>query len=322
MRLGVDLGGTAIKSGLVDDDGRVLFPETVPTNTSGGAQAVLDALTAVCRCQLSRGSVTSVGIGMPGQVDASRGVLVRAANLPLVDIPLTELLSERLGLPVFLENDANCALYGEIFAGSGRDAENFLLVTVGTGIGGGIHIGGGIYLGIDGRAGEFGHMSIAMDGQPCPCGRKGCWERYASVSALCRMTQKAAETHPDSLLARQIRETGGSVDGRTAFCAARAGCSVAERVLDAYAEDLSAGLNNLTVIFRPNRIVLAGAIFREGDFLLSRIRSRCMEPGQLALSTLNGQAGLIGASLLAERRNPESPIARLLRSTGTQFPAL
>ncbi len=316
MRLGVDLGGTAIKSGLVDDSGRVQFSETVPTNTPDGTQAVLNALTAACLRQLSHGPVTSVGIGMPGRVDSARGVLVRAANLPLVDVPLTEILSERLGLPVFLENDANCALYGEIFAGGGRDAENFLLVTVGTGIGGGIRIGGGIYLGTDGRAGEFGHMSIAISGQPCPCGRKGCWEQYASATALCRMTREAAESSPDSLLAQQIGEVGGYVDGRTVFRAARAGCPVADAVLDTYAEYLAAGLNNLTVIFRPDRIVLAGGIFREGDFLLSRVRNRCIEPEQLALSTLDGQAGLIGASLLEGRRDPASPIAHLLRPTG------
>ena len=142
MRLGIDLGGTAIKSGLVDDAGQVLFYETLPTNASGGADAVLDALTDACRRQLARAAVAAVGIGMPGTVDEARGVLVRAANLPLADYPLTQALSRRLGIPAYLGNDANCALYGEIYAGAGRESDNFLLVTVGTGIGGGIRIGG------------------------------------------------------------------------------------------------------------------------------------------------------------------------------------
>ena len=316
MRLGIDLGGTAIKSGLVDSAGRVLCPETVPTHTQNGAQAVLDALTAVCLRQLSRGAVTSVGIGIAGRVDAERGVLIRSTNLPLTDVPLAQLLTARLGLPVFLENDAKCALYGETFAGGGRDVQDFLLITVGTGIGGGIRIGGGIYRGSGGRAGEFGHMSIVRDGLPCPCGRKGCWERYASTAALCRMTAEAAKAHPDSLLARQIRDGSDAIDGRTVFRAARDGCPVSDAVINAFADCLATGLNNLTVIFRPERMVLAGGIFREGDFLFSRIRSRCTDPDLLALSALDGQAGLIGASLLAERRNPGSPIARLLRPTG------
>ena len=152
MRLGIDLGGTAIKSGLVDDAGQVLFYETLPTNASGGADAVLDALTDACRRQLARAAVAAVGIGMPGTVDEARGVLVRAANLPLADYPLTQALSRRLGIPAYLGNDANCALYGEIYAGAGRESDNFLLVTVGTGIGGGIRIGGKIHLGMEGPA--------------------------------------------------------------------------------------------------------------------------------------------------------------------------
>lgn len=315
MRLGVDLGGTAIKSGLVDQDGQVWFPETSPTDTVGGADAVLDALTDACQRQLARAHVSAVGIGMPGTVDTERGVLVRASNLPLSHFPLTQVLSQRLNLPVYLENDANCALYGEIFAGAGRDADNFLMVTVGTGIGGGIRLGGKIYRGMEGRAGEFGHMIVAMDGRPCRCGRTGCWEQYASATALCRMTREAAQTQPDSLLARQIREAGGAVDGRTAFDAARAGCPVAEAVLDTFAKHLSVGLNNLTAVFRPEQIILAGGIFREGEFLLSRVRERCTDPQLVAVSALNGQAGLIGASLLPEQRDPASPVSQLLRFT-------
>ena len=181
------------------------FPPTPPA-----ADAVLDALTDACRRQLARAAVAAVGIGMPGTVDEARGVLVRAANLPLADYPLTQALSRRLGIPAYLGNDANCALYGEIYAGAGRESDNFLLVTVGTGIGGGIRIGRKIHLGMESRAGEFGHMIVAMDGRPCRCGRVGCWEQYASATALCRMTREAAAAQPDSLLARQIREAGTS----------------------------------------------------------------------------------------------------------------
>lgn len=315
MRLGVDLGGTAIKSGLVDENGEVKFHETLPTHTDGGADAVLDALIDACRRQLARADVHAVGIGMPGTVDAEHGVLVRASNLPLSDFPLTQVLSKRLGLPVYLENDANCALYGEIFAGAGRDSDNFLMVTVGTGIGGGIRLGGKIHLGMENRAGEFGHMIVVMDGRPCRCGRIGCWEQYASATALCRMTREAADNFPESPLAQRIREAAGVVDGRTAFDAVRAGCSVADAVLETYAKHLSVGLNNLTAIFRPDRIVLVGGIFREGEYLLSRVRERCTDPQLIEVSALNGQAGLIGASLLPERLDPASPVYRIFQYT-------
>ena len=227
--------------------------------------------------------------------------------------PMAKRLSEQLNVPVFLENDANCALYGEIFAGAGRRWETFLLVTVGTGVGGGIRMSGGIYLGVDGRAGEFGHMTIDRNGRPCPCGRSGCWEQYASATALCRLTREAAEANPESLLAARIRSEGGKVDGKTVFAAARSGCPTAERVLNTYCGFLAEGINNLTVLLRPEAIVLAGGIFREGEFLLSRIRPLVKEPDRLTVSTLNGYAGLIGASLLSERRVPESPFSRLLR---------
>lgn len=302
MRLGVDLGGTAIKSGLVDESGRVQFCETLPTNASGGTDAVLEALTEACKRQLARASVSSIGIGIPGAVDTERGVLIRASNLPFSHYPLAQELSQRLRLPVYLANDANCALYGEIFAGAGRGIDNFLLVTIGTGIGGGICIGGKNYLGADGGAGEFGHMVVAIDGHPCKCGKAGCWEQYASATALCRMTREAADAQPDSLLARQIRQASGTVDGRTVFTAVRAGCPVADAVLETYVQYLAVGLNNLTEIFQPERIALAGGIFREGEFLLSRVRKGCMEPQRIAVSALDGQAGLIGASLLQERR--------------------
>ena len=216
----------------MDENEKLKFHETLPTHTDGGADAVLDALIDACRRQLARADVHAVGIGMPGTVDAEHGVLVRASNLPLSDFPLTQVLSKRLGLPVYLENDANCALYGEIFAGAGRDSDNFLMVTVGTGIGGGIRLGGKIHLGMENRAGEFGHMIVVMDGRPCRCGRIGCWEQYASATALCRMTREAADNFPESPLAQRIREAAGVVDGRTAFDAARAGCSVAARRLD------------------------------------------------------------------------------------------
>ena len=308
MRLGIDLGGTAIKSGLVDDAGQVLFYETLPTNASGGADAVLDALTDACRRQLARAAVAAVGIGMPGTVDEARGVLVRAANLPLADYPLTQALSRRLGIPAYLGNDANCALYGEIYAGAGRESDNFLLVTVGTGIGGGIRIGGKIHLGMEGRAGEFGHMIVAMDGRPCRCGRVGCWEQYSSATALIRQGREAVEGHPESLILKKVNGDASKIEARTIIDAAREGDPVACQVYDKYIYYLAIGIVAIINAFDPEVIVLGGGVSKAGDFLLEPLRKKVAEYvfykdlpyAEIKIATLGNDAGIIGAAMLGK----------------------
>ena len=302
MRLGVDMGATAIKSGLVDDQGTVCNKQTTPTGAERGGAAVLENLEAVCRLQMAREKVESIGIGLPGRVDPRTGSLVDATNLPLQDTPVAPMLTQRLGVPVYVGNDANCALLGEMLWGEGRrlpysDA-HMLMVTVGTGIGGAIEIGGKIYRGRLGNASEVGHMTICCTGERCRCGRIGCWEYYASVTGLIRQTIRAAEKAPDSLLARMARES--AVDGRTVFTAAREGCNVAEQVIEQYAAYLAHGINNLTTIFRPDRLVMAGAIFNEGEYLRSRIEKHCIDPAILRISELHDRAGLLGAASLCD----------------------
>lgn len=302
MRLGVDMGATAIKSGLVDDQGTVCNKQTTPTGAERGGAAVLENLEAACRLQMAWEKVESIGIGLPGRVDPRTGSLVDATNLPLQDTPVAPMLTQRLGVPVYVGNDANCALLGEMLWGEGRrlpysDA-HMLMVTVGTGIGGAIEIGGKIYRGRLGNASEVGHMTICCTGERCRCGRIGCWEYYASVTGLIRQTIRAAEKAPDSLLARMARES--AVDGRTVFTAAREGCNVAEQVIEQYAAYLAHGINNLTTIFRPDRLVMAGAIFNEGEYLRSRIEKHCIDPAILRISELHDRAGLLGAASLCD----------------------
>lgn len=302
MRLGVDMGATAIKSGLVDDQGTVCNKQTTPTGAERGGAAVLENLEAACRLQMAQEKVESIGIGLPGRVDPRTGSLVDATNLPLQDTPIAPMLTQRLGVPVYVGNDANCALLGEMLWGEGRrlpysDA-HMLMVTVGTGIGGAIEIGGKIYRGRLGNASEVGHMTICYTGERCCCGRIGCWEYYASVTGLMRQTIRAAEKAPDSLLAWMARES--AVDGRTVFTAAREGCNVAEQVIEQYAAYLAHGINNLTTIFRPDRLVMAGAIFNEGEYLRSRIEKHCIDPAILRISELHDRAGLLGAASLCD----------------------
>lgn len=302
MRLGVDMGATAIKSGLVDDQGTVCNKQTTPTGAERGGAAVLENLEAACRLQMAREKVESIGIGLPGRVDPRTGSLVDATNLPLQDTPVAPMLTQRLGVPVYVGNDANCALLGEMLWGEGRrlpySDTHMLMVTVGTGIGGAIEIGGKIYRGRLGNASEVGHMTICCTGERCRCGRIGCWEYYASVTGLIRQTIRAAEKAPDSLLARMARES--AVDGRTVFTAAREGCNVAEQVIEQYAAYLAHGINNLTTIFRPDRLVMAGAIFNEGEYLRSRIEKHCIDPAILRISELHDRAGLLGAASLCD----------------------
>ncbi|MCI9413609.1 MAG: ROK family protein [Clostridiales bacterium] len=299
MRLGIDVGATAIKSGLVDDRYNVTGKRSRPTDARDAA-AFLSDLADIGRSYRGSAKITSVGIGLPGQVDPHKGTLVDSTNLALADVPVADTLSRELGVPAFVGNDANCAMFGEVYAGEGVTTPNLIMVTVGTGIGGGIRINGKIYRGRNESAGEFGHMCVNFSGVTCRCGATGCWEAYASVTALIRQTRDAAGQYPQSLLARLIEEGGGAVDGRTAFIAAKAGCPVAEQVVETYAGYLAVGIDNLLIIFRPDKVVLAGAVMNEGDFLVSRIKEKIRFPDQLCISKLHSHAGIIGAAVLGE----------------------
>lgn len=302
MRLGVDMGATAIKSGLVDDQGTVCNKQTTPTGAERGGAAVLENLEAACRLQMAREKVESIGIGLPGRVDPRTGSLVDATNLPLQDTPVAPMLTQRLGVPVYVGNDANCALLGEMLWGEGRrlpysDA-HMLMVTVGTGIGGAIEIGGKIYRGRLGNASEVGHMTICCTGERCRCGRIGCWEYYASVTGLIRQTIRRPKK-PRTACWPGWRGNPQWMAGRSSR-RPRKGCNVAEQVIEQYAAYLAHGINNLTTIFRPDRLVMAGAIFNEGEYLRSRIEKHCIDPAILRISELHDRAGLLGAASLCD----------------------
>lgn len=292
MYLGIDIGGTAVKFGVVDASFSLVGERSVPTEKSSDI-ALLGDIALVCAELTREYDITAVGIGSPGRVDSKRGVFVEAGNLPYKNTPAAAYLSEKLGLPVRVENDANCAALGELKAGFGKKYPNMLTVTLGTGVGGGIIIGGELYSGCDGRAGEFGHMVIESGGERCYCGRRGCYERYASVTALIAQTTAAADAHPESALAGMPRP----FDGRTAFVAMRNGCPTAAAVVARYIEYIAEGLENLVQLFRPDAIVLSGAITREGDALLAPLRAR-VTGTEVVISALQSRAGVIGAAAL------------------------
>ena len=229
-------------------------------------------------------------MGTPGIV-APDG-RVSAANLPFADTPLADLIAARIGRTAVLGNDANCAALGEAAAGGEDD---LLLVTLGTGVGGGIVTGGKPVVGAHGGAGEIGHMCIHAGGRACPCGKRGCFEQYASASALTAAAKAAADAHPDSLLAAYAK---GGMDGRVFFRAVADGCPTAKAVLDVYLCDLAAGLESLQSIFDPAVIVLAGGITEAGDALLAPLAQKLGDAFPLKLSSLRSDAGVIGAAAL------------------------
>ena len=233
--VGVDIGGTNLKAGLVNDEGSILAMEKRKIAEVSDQKALVEALVALTQSLTERGGLTpeqirSVGVGVPGAVEIHSGAVLYTCNLPLRNVPLRKLFHRYLPYPLYVENDANCAALAEYYAGAGMGSKRFVTITLGTGVGAGILHNGQIYHGANGMAGEVGHMSIVYHGEPCPCGRRGCWERYASASALKRLTARAMEEHPGSILCRVVAENNGKVSGQSAFIAAREGDPVGQSV--------------------------------------------------------------------------------------------
>ena len=268
--IGIDIGGTNLKAGLVDEDGLLLAVKTMKIREVSDPDALTDTLVALTRELAQEGGVpmeeiASVGAGVPGVVDIRTGSIVYTCNLPLRNIPLRKLFKRRLGLHLYVENDANCAALAEYYAGAGQGSKRFVTITLGTGIGAGIIHNGKIFHGGNGMAGEVGHTCIDYQGLPCPCGRRGCWEQYASASALKRFTAQAQLGNPDSILARVIREHDGHVSGQSAFMAARLGDPVGQQVCDMYVGYLAAGIANVVNIFQPDTLAIGGGVSNESD---------------------------------------------------------
>lgn len=296
MYLGVDIGGTNIKFGVIDGFNNIIYKDSLPTHKDNPARAIVDDIASACEDIISRFPITSVGIGTPGIIDFENNT-VTATNLPFDNTPIVEWLSERIKLPIYLNNDANCAALAEAVAGEGVAWRDIFMVTLGTGIGGGIIIDKKIYMGAQGNAGEIGHMCIDTDGKMCSCGNRGCWEKYASVSALIEQTEAAATAEPDSILADVIKKNC-VIDGKTVFEAKLLGCPVAEKVFDTYIDYLAVGIKNIINIFRPGAVVISGGISEAGDLLLKPLVEKVGMDTPICISRLQNDAGIIGAAAL------------------------
>jgi glucokinase len=309
MYVGIDVGGTNLKAGLVDETGRLLATRKIPLGMFQGEEYFVRKL-AELTAQVSRdggvvpGELEYVGMGIPGAV--AEGDILYTCNIPLQNVPIGRLFSQYLDVPVLLENDANCAAVGEYFRGAGQGTKNFAVVTLGTGIGGGFILGGKLYA-ASGMAGEVGHMVVEKGGVLCNCGRRGCWEAYASATGLIRMTKEAMDRDRESLLWEESKG-GDAVSGRTAFAAALRGDRTARSLCGTYVEYLAAGIVNLLNILQPEVLAIGGGISEaEDELLLAPLKeivdresyaAHCGGKATVVKAELGNDAGIIGAALL------------------------
>lgn len=313
--IGIDLGGTNIAVGIVDDAFKIVGRANAPTGAFRPEEQIADDIAATVREALGDAGITMeqahwAGIGTPGTANPETGVVGLAANLGFHDTPLADLVSKRLDKKVYLENDANAAAYGELMAGAAKGLDNALMITLGTGVGGGVIIGGKIYSGFNYKGGELGHVGMVYNGVPCTCGRRGCIESYCSVSALIRITRESMQLNAKSKMWDIAQGSLDRVNGRTAFDAMRAGDAPAAAVVDQFIDYIANAVSGMINLFQPQAIVIGGGISKEGETLFGPVRERAYaqtfnhDPAnctKILQAKLGNDAGIIGAALLGKQ---------------------
>jgi len=307
--IGIDIGGTMIKGALFGSDGVLIEKRSVETRVDRGRDAVLQNLIALIKSlHTTKGQVLSVGIGVAGILDPPKEVLLQSPNIkPLEQAPLKKLLNEALQMPVFLENDANAAALGEQWAGAGRELDNFLCITLGTGIGGGFILHGDLWTGENGKAGEIGHMVVATDGILCACGKRGCLEAYSSATAIKRMAQDAVQSGACSSLQNLSSGDFSAIDAEMVHQAALQGDAISIDIFKQMARYLAIGISNVNNLLDIHNFIIGGAasnaleVFR--SFLLDEVARQVYAISQskikITASQLGNDAGIYGAAYLA-----------------------
>ena len=274
IAIGIDIGGMSIKGAAVDSNGRVYEKFSMPFIKGEPGEETIRKLAEIVKEYIAanglENKITGIGLGSPGTLDIKNGIVNYANNLGWEDLHVADIFHEVVPYPVRLTNDANAASLGEAKFGAGRSYESIIMLTLGTGVGGGIIINGKLYEGNQGKGAELGHSVIVVDGEQCTCGRKGCLETYASATALIRETKKAMHNNRRSMLWKLCPDID-LVSGKIPFEAAKKGDKVAIDVLDNYIKYLGEGILNFCNIFRPNVIVLSGGIANAGDYLFDRV---------------------------------------------------
>ncbi len=310
--IGVDLGGTNIAVGIVNEEGKLLRKGSVPTEAKREADEIIKDMASLCQKLIDEEGITVsdieyAGIATPGTANSETGVVVYANNLPFLNYPLADKLCEFLGVKkVLIENDANAAAKGEAACGAAKGYKNSVMITLGTGLGGGIIIDNKVYSGFNFAGAELGHIVIEVNGKPCSCGRKGCWEAYSSATGLINMTKDKLASVKDTVMHDLVAKEG-KVSGRTAFDAMRMGDKAAQEVVDEYIYDLAMGVTNIINIFQPEVLVIGGGICNEKNYLLDPLNaivdheqySRNSDKKTiLRIAELGNDAGIIGAAML------------------------
>ena len=314
--IGIDLGGTNIVAGVVDENYNIITKASTKTNLPRpekeiAADMAKVSIQAVKDAGLDMSQIEWVGIGTPGIANSEKGIIEYSCNLGFDNTPMVEYIKEYIDKPVFIENDANAAAYGEYVAGAAKGAKNAVCITLGTGVGGGIVVDGKIYSGSNFAGAEIGHMVIEVDGPQCTCGRKGCFEVFSSATGLIRISKEAMAQDADSAMHKITAERNGKVTARTSFDAMRMGDKTAKEVVDKFIKYLAAGITNTINIFQPDILCIGGGVCNEGDALLLPVKELVKEEvytrnstknTEIVIAKLGNDAGIIGAAFLGNAK--------------------
>ncbi len=316
-RIGIDLGGTNIAAAIVNNEFKIVKKMSVPTGADRDASLIMDDMAALCKkicteAGIDFSEIEAVGIASPGVANHTDGIVEYSCNLPFRKFPICAELGKRLGIEnIHVENDANAAAWGEAVAGAARGTQNSVMITLGTGVGGGVIIGGKVFSGSNYAGAELGHIVIEAGGRQCGCGRRGCWEAYSSATGLINMTKEKIEECKANGRATAMTdyvEKHGKVNGRTAFDCMRAGDAAAKEVVDTYIKYLASGLASIINIFQPEVLSIGGGISGEGQFLIDLVfpyvdKERyggdfIDNKTQIRIAELGNDAGIVGAAFL------------------------
>lgn len=310
MRIGIDMGGMSVKFGLVDKENRITDKMVIPTRLDVPAKDMINDMIQTVQELLEKNNLTiedceGIGIGSPGTVDDVDGIILYSNNFGWENVKIVEQIKQELPVPIRIANDADAAALGEVCAGAAKGARSAVLLTLGTGVGGGVILDGKIFHGPLNGGMELGHMVIKAGGEPCTCGRKGCLEVYASATALLRIARREAEQNKDSLMNQMCENKLENMNGIIPFEAAAKGDGAAKRVIEEYEDDLATGIANVINIFRPEMVILGGGVAAQKENLTGplteKVKPLCFggEHGQIArivTSSLGNDAGIIGAA--------------------------
>lgn len=313
MYIGVDVGGTNIAIGIVDEAGKIIHKDEIPTGVGRPFEVIIkDMADLISKVIDDSGykveDVKSIGVGSPGLPDKEKGTISFANNLGWTNVPLRAELQKYFDLPVYIENDGNTAGLAESVAGACKGAKNSMTLTLGTGIGAGIVIDGKPYSGSHSVGAEIGHLIVQVDGIPCTCGNKGCWERYASATALIREGKEAAKNNPQSLIYKSVDGDIDKITAKTVIDAAKEGDEVATKIFERYIYYLAMGIITIINSFDPAVIAIGGGVAKAGDFLMDALKAKVKEHifyksapyAEITMASLGNDAGIIGAAMLGK----------------------